>query len=79
MAYKTDKLQSRIIERFGTQASFAEALGMDKTTLSKLISEGREWKGSKMMRAVELLEIPNDQIDEYFFAPAVEELQPQKT
>ena len=79
MTYKTDKLQSRIIEKFGTQAAFAEALGIDKSTLSKLINEGREWKGSKMMKAVEVLEIPAEEIDSYFFAPAVEELQPQKS
>lgn len=79
MTYKTDKLQSRIIEKFGTQAAFAEALGMDKTTLSRLLSEGREWKGSKMMKAVEVLEIPAEEIVSYFFAPAVEELQPQKS
>lgn len=78
MIYKTDKLQARIIEKYGTQAAFAEALGMDKTTLSRLISEGREWKGSKMMKAIELLNIPNNEIDDYFFVPAVEELQPQK-
>jgi len=78
MTYKTDKLQSRIIEKFGTQAAFAEALGIDKSTLSKLINEGREWKGSKMMKAVEVLEIPAEEIDSYFFAPVVEELQPQK-
>ena len=79
MTYKTDKLQSRIIEKFGTQAAFAEALGIDKSTLSRLINEGREWKGSKMMKAVEVLEIPAEEIDSYFFAPAVEELQPKKT
>lgn len=77
MIYKTDKLQARIIEKYGTQAAFAEALGMDKTTLSRLISEGREWKGSKMMKAIELLNIPNNEIDSYFFVPAVEELQPR--
>ena len=79
MTFKTDKLQARIIEKFGTQASFAEAIGMDKTTLNKLLSEGREWKGSKMMKAVEVLDIPTDEIDSYFFVPAVEELQPQNT
>ena len=76
MTYKTDKLQSRIIEKFGTQAAFAEALGIDKSTLSRLINEGREWKGSKMMKAVEVLEIPAEEIDSYFFTPSVEELQP---
>lgn len=79
MAYKTDKLQARIAEKFGTQSAFAEAIGMDKTTLSKLISEGRDWKGSMLMKAVEVLDIPADEIEAYFFAPAVEVIKPQKT
>lgn len=79
MAYKTDKLQARITEKFGTQSAFAEAIGMDKTTLSKLISEGRDWKGSMLMKAVEVLDIPADEIEAYFFAPAVEVIKPQKT
>ena len=36
MAYKTDKLQARIAEKFGTQSAFAEAIGMDKTTLNRV-------------------------------------------
>jgi transcriptional regulator with XRE-family HTH domain len=79
MTYKTDKLQARITEKFGTQAAFAEAIGMDKTTLSKLISEGREWKGSKLMQAIKVLEIPGSEIDSYFFEKAVEEIKPQGT
>ena len=79
MVYKTEKLQTRIIEKFGTQAAFAEAINMDKTTLSKLISEGRDWKGSKLMQAIKALEIPETEIDAYFFEPAVEEIQPPKT
>ena len=79
MAYKTDKLQARIVEMFGTQSAFAEAIGMDKTTLSKLISEGRDWKGSMLMKAVEALDIPADEIDAYFFEPAVEVIKPLKT
>ena len=77
MTYKTDKLQARIEEKFGTQAAFAEAIGMEKSTLSKLLSEGRDWKGSKLMLAVNALEIPNNEIDAYFFQKAVEEIKPQ--
>lgn len=72
MTYNTNKLQTRIIEKFGTQTAFADALGMDKSTLNKLINEGRDWKASKMIKAVELLEIPANEIDSYFFASAVE-------
>lgn len=78
MTYKTEKLQARIIEVFGTQQAFAEAIGMDKTTLNKLLREGRDWRGSRLIKAVEVLNIPTDEIDSYFFEPAVEEIQPQK-
>ncbi|MBQ1297338.1 MAG: DUF739 family protein [Clostridiales bacterium] len=79
MIYKTSKLQSRILEKFGTLTAFAERIGMDKSTLSKLLSEGREWKGSNLIKAVELLEIPYSEIDSYFFESAVEEIKPQST
>ena len=79
MAYKTDKLKARIIEKFGDQKSFAEALGMQESTLSRILSDGREWKGSMMMRAIELLEIPAVQVDSYFFEPAVVKRQPKET
>ena len=79
MNYETNKLKTRIIEKFGSYAAFAEKLGMEKSTLSKLINEGREWKGSTMMKAVELLEIPATEIESYFFTPAVEVIQPSRT
>lgn len=77
MAYKTERLKSRIIERYGEQKSFAKALGVDESTLSRYLS-GREWKSSTMMKAVELLEIPLCEIEVYFFDKAVVKRQPQK-
>ena len=75
--YQTKKLQDRIVQKYGSQNAFAKAIGMDRTTLNKLIGEGREWKASTMMKAVDLLDIPATEIKSYFFTPAVEELQPQ--
>ena len=71
MIYKTEKLKARIAEKFGDQKSFAEALGMTESMLSRLLNEGKDWKGSMLMKAVELLEIPATQVDSYFFEPAV--------
>ena len=80
MIYKTEKLKARIVEKFGDQKSFAEALGMTESMLSRLLNEGKDWKGSMLMKAVELLEIPATQVDSYFFEPAVskEKLQEVK-
>lgn len=79
MAYKTDKLKARIIEKFGDQKHFAEAMGINESTLSRILSTGREWKGSMMMKAIELLEIPAVQVDSYFFESEVVKTQPKET
>ena len=79
MIYKTDKLKARIIEKYGDQKSFAEALGMTEPTLSRLLNEGRDWKGSMLMKAVELLEIPAVQVDSYFFEPVVSKEKQKET
>ena len=78
MRYKTERLQARIVEKFGTQKAFADAIGMEKSTLSRYLSQGKDWKGSLMIKAVEVLEIPADEIDSYFFEPAVVKSQPRK-
>lgn len=78
MTFKTDKLKARIVEKFGDQKTFAKALGMTEATLSRLLNEGRDWKGSMLMKAVELLEIPAVQVDSYFFEPAVAKGKPEE-
>lgn len=77
MAYKTEKLEARIIEKFGTQKDFADALGINKSTLSRYISDGHDWKGSTLIKAIRLLEIPEVEIDSYFFAPRVPQKEPK--
>ena len=78
MAYQTDNLKTLIIERFGTQQAFAEALEIDKSTLSKYLSKGHGMKGATLVKAVRLLNIPDDKIDYYFFEPKVAKSQPRK-
>jgi hypothetical protein len=77
MAYKTDKLEARIVEKYGTRKAFCKAIGMQESTLSRYLSEGRDWKGSALIKAVKALEIPVDDIDAYFFAPKVAKKQPK--
>ena len=78
MTYKTNKLMARIIEKFGDQKTFAAAMGMSESMLSRLLNEGKDWKGSMLMKAVDLLEIPATQVDAYFFEPEVSKEKPQK-
>lgn len=77
MAYQTDKLEARIVEKFGTQKAFAEAIGLKRSTLSRYLSTGRDWRGSTLIKAVRALEIPQNEIDSYFFAPRVPQVEPK--
>jgi transcriptional regulator with XRE-family HTH domain len=62
------KIRGAIREKFGKNEAFAEAMGMDKSTLSKKLNGRTEWTRPEIELAVELLTIPWDQIHIYFFA-----------
>lgn len=78
MAYKTDRLKSRIIEKFGDQKTFAEQAGISRSKVCRLLKGETEWSGAEMYHAVKLLDIPYDEIDVYFFEDAVGKAKPQK-
>lgn len=78
MPYNTEKLQERIADRFGTQKAFAEALGVNESTISRYLNEGGEWKGSTLINAINLLKIPKSEIDSYFFESAVGKKQQEE-
>ena len=77
MAYQTDKLEARIVERFGTQKAFAQAIGVSRSAVCRYLKDGRDWRGSSLMKAIRALEIPNDEIDSYFFVPRVTQMEPK--
>lgn len=79
MAYKTERLKSRIVEKYGDQKSFAQASGISRSKVCRLLKGETEWSGIDMMKAVRLLKIPFNEIDVYFFEDAVEKSQSQKT
>ena len=72
MTYNYSKLRGRIIEMFGTQSSFASALGLSETTLTHKLHSRKDWKQTEILRACELLEIPVAEVVSYFFAPKVQ-------
>ena len=77
MAYQTDKLEARIVERFGTQKAFAQAIGASRSAVCRYIKEGRDWRGSTLIKAIRVLEIPEDEIEAYFFEPRVTLMEPK--
>ena len=77
MAFDYSKLRGRIIEKFGSQAAFAIALGRPENTISRKLNGGiaistqdiREWSEE------DILNIPADQYHEYFFKEKVQEIE----
>lgn len=61
------KLRGKIKEVFGTQQAFAEAMGMDNSTLSSKLTNKTDWKREEIEKACQLLKIPTHKIHEYFF------------
>ena len=65
-----DKLKARIDEMFSTRAEFAKAIGVEASTLSRMLSSGN-WKADRIELAVKVLKIPARDIPSYFFGSAV--------
>lgn len=61
------KLKGKIKEIFGTQSAFALAMGMDNATLSGKLNNKTSWKDEEIEKACGLLNIPIEQVHEYFF------------
>lgn len=60
-------LRGRIRACFGTQAHFAQDMGMSDCTLSHKLNGRSEWTAHEIRKACQLLEIPGDDIKLYFF------------
>ena len=77
--FKTEKLKTLIVEKYGSQKNFAEALDTSESTLSRYLTEGRDWKGSLIVKAIRLLDIPDEEVNTLFFEPAVAKAQPERS
>lgn len=72
MAFDYSKLRGRIIEKFGSQMSFAKAMDISERTLSLKMSGKRTWKQPEICLAINLLGLSNDDIQDYFFSLEVQ-------
>ena len=76
MAFNFNKLKGRIVEVYGTQYAFANAMGIAKNTLSMKLSGLSDFTLPEIKKACELLAIPDEQIKDYFFAAEVQKTEP---
>ncbi len=67
MSYDYRRLRGRIIEKYGALKDFAVAMGWSERTLSLKINCKVFWKQPEIIKASELLEIPSDEVMNYFF------------
>ena len=72
--YDYRKLNGRIVEICGTQAVFAEKMGLSERTISLKLNNKIAWKQSEIQKAVEILGIPDDEIQLYFFTKIVQNI-----
>lgn len=75
MAFEFDfnKLRGRIIEKFGTCANFAEAMGFGPSWISDRLLNKQPWDIEEIRKAIlpEFLDIPVEEIPTYFFKEKV--------
>lgn len=74
--FNYNKLRGKIKEVFNTQAAFAEALGISSTSLSEKLNNKVEFSQKEIEKAVELLQIPKEDIPIYFFTLEVQKTEP---
>lgn len=66
MTFDYSRLSGRIVEKFGTQYKFAQAMGLSEHSLSMKLNNKVPWKAPEIAKAIELLEVDSSQIPEYF-------------
>ena len=65
MAFNYSKLRGRIIEKYGSQTDFAKAFGCSDRTLSLKMTGKRPWKQVEILKAIKLLDLSEDDIQDY--------------
>ena len=66
------KLKGRIKEVFGTQAKFADAIGLSDVSVSNKLNNLVDWGQEDMVNSMEVLMLTITDIGLYFFTEMVE-------
>ena len=64
---KYPKVRGAILEKYGTQASFAEALGIHAATLNAKLCGRVDWTRQEVEKAGKLLGLTGEELYTYFF------------
>lgn len=69
MAFDFSKLRGRIVEKYGSCARFATAMGHSKVWLSSRLNNIVPWRAEEIREAAALLDIAPEEIQAYFLTP----------
>jgi len=67
LVFDYSKLRGRIVEKFGVLSAFAKAMGFSDGTLSSKLFSKTYFTSDEIAVACELLDIPFEEIQPYFF------------
>lgn len=66
--FNYSKLKGRVREVYGTQARFANSIGMSKTSVSAKLNNQSDWTQKEIVSACGSLHLSIKDIPHYFFA-----------
>lgn len=67
MQFNYSALNGKIVEKFGSQYAFSYAMGLSERSLSLKLNAKVGWKQTEIVKACELLSIPLEELQIYFF------------
>lgn len=71
--YETSKLRGRIVEKYGTLKAFSESINCSLSSLSLYLNGKKSLSQSTIDTWINALDIPAEDITEYFFTRKVDE------
>lgn len=72
MAFNYSKLRGKIREVYNTQANFAKAIGISRSSLNQRLNNILDFSQTEMERSADALGFAKDEIPAYFFAVEVQ-------
>ena len=68
-------MNGKIVEVFGTKKKFAHNMNLSVKSISAKTNNKRGWQQPEISKACELLQIPSNEINSYFFKYKVQNVE----